>query len=48
MNADRLIRMAINMLMRKGVRHLTKGEKPNPQMRQTQKQLKMINRIRRM
>jgi hypothetical protein len=48
MNADRLIRMAINMLMRKGMRHLSKGQKPDPQMREAQKRLKTINRIRRM
>lgn len=48
MNADRLIRMAMNMLMRYGMRHLSKGQKPNPQVKQAQKQLKTINRIRRM
>ena len=48
MNADRLIRMAINMLMRKGMKRLSKGQKPDPNMRQAQQSLKTLNRIRRM
>lgn len=48
MNADRLIRMAIRMLMRHGARRLSKGQKPDPQMQQAQKQIKTVNRIRRM
>ncbi|MGR3513392.1 MAG: hypothetical protein ACU0GG_11565 [Paracoccaceae bacterium] len=48
MNADRLIRMAINMLMRFGMRRLAKGQKPDPRMQQAQKGMKTINRIRRM
>ena len=48
MNADRLIRMAVNMLMRAGMRRLAKGAKPDPQARSAQKSLKTINRIRRM
>ncbi len=48
MNADRLIRMAINMLMRKGMKHLSKGEKPDPNVKQAQQSIRTINRIRRM
>ncbi len=48
MNADRLIRMAINMLMRKGMKHLSKGQKPNPGTKQAQQSLRSINKIRRM
>lgn len=48
MNADRLIRMAINMLMRKGMKHLSKGQKPDPNVKQAQKSIKTIDRIRRM
>ncbi len=48
MNADRLIRMAINMLMRKGMKHLSKGQKPDPNVKQAQQSIRTINRIRRM
>lgn len=48
MNADRLIRMGMNMLMRFGMKRLSKGQKPDPRMQQVQKNMKMINRIRRM
>ncbi len=48
MNADRLIRMAINMLMRKGMKHLSKGQKPDPNVKPAQQSIKTINRIRRM
>lgn len=48
MNADRLIRMAVNMLMRYGMKRLSKGQKPNPNAKQAQKSLKTINRMRRM
>lgn len=48
MNADRLIRMGMRVLMRYGMRWLSKGQKANPQTRQAQKSLKTINRIRRM
>lgn len=48
MNADRLIRMAIRMLMRHGARRLSKGQKPDPKVQQAQKQVRTINRIRRM
>ena len=47
MNADRLIRMAINLLLRKGIRHLSKGKKANPKMRETGKMLRTMNRLRR-
>lgn len=48
MNANRLIRMAINVLMRAGMKRMAKGQKPDPRMRQAQKQIKTVNRIRRM
>ena len=48
MNADRLIRMGIKMLMRYGMRYVSKGQKPDAQTQQAQKQIKSINRIRRM
>ncbi len=48
MNADRLIRMVVRMLMRHGMKRLSKGSRPDPQMRQAQKNLKAANRIRRM
>ncbi len=48
MNADRLIRMAINMLMRKGMRRLAKGQKSDPNTKQAQQSVRTINRIRRM
>ncbi len=48
MNADRLIRMAIKMLMRKGMKHLSKGQKPDPNVKQAQQSIRTINRIRRM
>ncbi len=48
MNADRLIRMAINMLMRKGMKRLSKGQKPDPNVKQAQQSIRTINRIRRM
>ncbi len=48
MNADRLIRMVINMLMRKGMKRLAKGQKADPNVKQAQKSIRTINRIRRM
>lgn len=48
MNADRLIRMALRMFMRSGMKQLSKGSKPDPRMRQAQKAMKTANRIRRM
>ena len=48
MNVERLIRMVVNMLMRKGIRHLSKGQKPDPNVKQAQQSLRTINRIRRM
>ncbi len=48
MNADRLIRMAVRMLMRHGMKRLSKGTKQDPQTQQAQKALKTANRIRRM
>ncbi len=48
MNAERLIRMAINMLMRKGMKRLSKGQKSDPNVKQAQQSLRTINRIRRM
>lgn len=47
MTADRLIRMAINLLLRKGSRHLSKGQTVDPKMRQTGKMLRTMNRLRR-
>lgn len=48
MNAERLIRMAINMLLRKGMSRLSKGQKPDPNVKQAQQSVRTINRIRRM
>lgn len=48
MNVDRLIRIAVNMLMRRGMKRLSKGRKPNRNMAQAQKSMKSLNRIRRM
>lgn len=48
MNTNRLIRMAINMLMRRGIKHLSKGQKPNPATKQAQQSIRTINKIRRM
>ena len=48
MNAERLIRMVVRMLMRHGMKRLAKGQKPDPRVEQAQKRLRGINRIRRM
>ena len=48
MNADRLIRMAVNMLLRKGMRRLNKGQKIDPRTKQAQKSLKTMRRMGRM
>ncbi|MEM9844843.1 MAG: hypothetical protein AAF965_08595 [Pseudomonadota bacterium] len=48
MNADRLIRMAIRMLMRQGMRRLSKGQKQSSEIKQAQKNVRTVNRIRRM
>jgi len=48
MNADRLIRMVVNLLMRHGLKRLAKGQKPDPRTDQAQKSLRNLNRIRRM
>lgn len=48
MNANRLINMAINMLMRHGMKRLTKGRKPDPGARQAQKSMKVMRRFGRM
>lgn len=46
---DRLIRMAINMLMRHGVRRLAKFQKkPEANTRQAQQAVRNVNRIGRM
>ena len=48
MNADRLIRMAVNMLMRYGMKRLSKGQKTDPRTKQAQKTMRNLNRMRRM
>ena len=51
MNTDRLIRMGMNMLMRYGMRWFAKRQKPtpnDPQAKNAAKQVRMVNRIRRM
>lgn len=48
MNADRLIRMAMRLLMRHGMKRLSKGGKPDPKLAQAQKTVRGLNRIRRM
>ena len=48
MNANRLINMAINMLMRHGMKRLNKGQKSDPRSKQAQKSMKVMRRIGRM
>ncbi|MDJ0637729.1 MAG: hypothetical protein QNJ20_02760 [Paracoccaceae bacterium] len=48
MNADRLIRMAINMLMRHGLKRFTKGQKPSPGAKRAGQSMRAMNKIRRM
>lgn len=48
MNAERLIRMAVNMLMRHGLKRLSKGGKPDPNAQATKQKMRTLNRIRRM
>ncbi len=48
MNADRLIRMAVNRLMRLGMKRLSKGKKANQTSDQASRAIKTANRIRRM
>jgi len=47
---DRLIRMLLRMVMRRGFRRLASrgGGKPNPQARQAQRAVRNVNRIGRM
>lgn len=48
MNAERLIRMAVRLLMRRGMKQLAKGGKPDPRVGDAQKRLRSMNRVRRM
>ena len=48
MNANRLVRMVVNMLLRHGVRRLNKGQKIDPRAKQAQKTLRTVRRIGRM
>jgi hypothetical protein len=48
MNADRLIRMVLNRLLRQGMKRLSKDGKPDPNVAQAQKAVRNLNRIRRM
>ena len=48
MNADRLIRMAVRMLMRGGLKRLTKGQKPAPGGKNRRQAMRTMNKIRRM
>ncbi len=48
MNADRLMRMAMNRLMRLGMKRLSKGQKSNPTTDQARRAIKTAGRIRRM
>ncbi len=46
---ERLIRMAVNMLMRHGLRRLSKGQKkPDASTKQAQQAVRNVNRIGRM
>mgnify|MGYP001822226300 CR=1 FL=1 len=45
MNADRAIRMVMNLLFRQGIRYLNKGGKTDPKMAEAAKRLKQGRRI---
>ena len=47
MSADRLIRMLVNMAFRRGVKHLSKGGKPDPRIARALKSLRVLKRSRR-
>ena len=48
MNANRLINMAINMLMRYGMKRLMKGQKTDPNTKRAQQAMKVARRAGRM
>lgn len=46
---DRLLRMLVRMVMRRGMRHIAaRGGKPNPQLKQAKRSVRMTKRIGRM
>lgn len=48
MNADRLIRMAVRMLMRHGMKRLSKGEKTDPNAKRAAQAMRATNKIKRL
>ena len=48
MNAERLIRMVVNMAMRYGMRRLSRGQNRDPNAQRAQQSMRWFNRIRRM
>ena len=48
MNANRLINMAVNMLMRHGMKWLKKGQKADPNAKRVQQAMKVSRRVGRM
>lgn len=45
MNAERLVRLAVRLLMRHGARALSKGGKRDPKMAEAAKKLRLGRRI---
>lgn len=45
MSAERLVRLAVRLLMRQGVRLLSKGGKSDPKMAEAAKKLRLGRRI---
>lgn len=48
MNANRLLRMVLNRLLRAGIQRASKGKPADKSLGQAQKSVRMMNRIRRM
>ena len=47
MNAERAIRMIFNMILRRGMRRLSQGQKPSEGAKQAQQSMRLLNRFRR-
>ena len=45
---NRLLNMALRMLFRQGLRRMTQGQKPDPNVRRAAKTMRSVNRIRKL
>lgn len=48
MNVERLVRMALRLLLRHGMKHAAKGQKTDPRIKTATRSVKMARRIGRL